>query len=96
MASSPGVGANPYSVVAADVNGDGKVDLISANSSANTLTVLFNTPTFIGSFTGNGAGLINLSANAIVGGLTTNLAVLVPGSRTNTLFFTNGILRAVQ
>ncbi|HTY87202.1 MAG TPA: VCBS repeat-containing protein [Candidatus Acidoferrum sp.] len=36
------VGANPFSVMAVDVNGDGKVDLITASSSANTLTVLTN------------------------------------------------------
>ena len=60
--------------------------------------VTFNNPanSFSGSFTGNGAGLSNLSANAISGGLTTNIAILVPGPKTNTLFFTNGILRAVQ
>jgi hypothetical protein len=46
--------------------------------------------------TGSAAGLTNLSANAIVGGLTTNLAVLVPGGGTNTLCFTNGVLRAIQ
>jgi hypothetical protein len=51
---------------------------------------------FQGLFTGNGGGLTNLSANAIAGGLTTNLAVLVPGGGTNMLCFTNGILRAVQ
>ena len=36
------VGPNPYSVVAVDVNGDGKLDLISANAGADTLTVLTN------------------------------------------------------
>ena len=37
------VGSYPYCVVAADVNGDGKLDLISANSTAlGTLTVLTN------------------------------------------------------
>jgi lysophospholipase L1-like esterase len=47
-------------------------------------------------FTGNGGGLMNLAANAIAGGFTTNLAVLVPGGGTNTLCFTNGVLRAIQ
>ena len=36
------MGSDPLSVVAADVNGDGKVDLISANYGDNTLTVLTN------------------------------------------------------
>src|SRR6185369_3944682 len=42
LASSPVVGSDPFSVVAADVNGDGKLDLISANDVANTLSVLTN------------------------------------------------------
>jgi hypothetical protein len=52
--------------------------------------------THIGTFTGNGSGLTNVPAGAIVGGLTANLAVLVPGGGTNTLCFTNGVLRAIQ
>jgi hypothetical protein len=40
--------------------------------------------------------LTNLLANAIVGGFTANLTVLVPGGGTNTLCFTNGVLRAIQ
>jgi hypothetical protein len=42
LISSPGVGANPFPVIAVDVNGDGKLDLISANAGDNTLTVLTN------------------------------------------------------
>jgi len=51
---------------------------------------------FNGSFSGSGAGLTNLSANAISGGLTINFAVLVPGGGTNILCFTNGVLAAIQ
>ncbi len=48
------------------------------------------------SFSGSGAGLVNVPASAITGGLTTNLPVLVPGGKTNTLNFVNGILINVQ
>jgi hypothetical protein len=66
LASSPGVGNTPRSVTSADVNGDGKPDLISANF-GNTLTVLFNIPPFIfsGNFTGNGSGLTSISDSAL-------------------------------
>jgi hypothetical protein len=37
----------PYDVVAADVSGDGKADIITANVSTNTVSVLLNTATFL-------------------------------------------------
>ena len=46
------VGTSPRSVTVADVNGDGYPDLISANSGANSLTVLTN----------NGGGIFGLYA----------------------------------
>ena len=51
------VGFGPSAVVAADVNGDGKPDLISANETDNTVTVLTN----------NGSGLFGSSATVAVG-----------------------------
>jgi hypothetical protein len=41
-ASSFSVGTNPRSVAAADVNGDGKPDLLVANSGPATVSVLLN------------------------------------------------------
>ena len=53
------VGKAPSWIVAADVNGDGFVDLITANNQANTLTVLTN----------NGMGVFGSNATLIVAGI---------------------------
>lgn len=42
LTSSPAVGSFPVSVTSADINQDGKVDLICANYGSNTLSVLTN------------------------------------------------------
>ena len=57
LAGTYTVGNGPYSVAAADVNGDGKMDLICANSSGNTLSVLTN----------NGSGGFGLAGTYTVG-----------------------------
>ena len=36
-------GGSPYSVTVADINGDGKPDLIAANQGGSTVSVLLNT-----------------------------------------------------
>jgi len=53
------VGGQPRSVIAADVNGDGKLDLISANYNGNSLSVLTN----------NGYGGFVLASSPSVGGM---------------------------
>lgn len=99
ISSLPATGSSPYSVTAGDFNNDGKVDLACANSGNNNLTVLTNytsvTVAFSGSLRGDGGGLTGLSANNIVGGISTNVSVTTP-SGTKNLIFLNGILRAVQ
>ncbi len=95
----------PFTLVSLG-NAGGLTNLNASQLSGGTISlaqlpgaVVTNTETGVtlsGTFTGNGGGLTNLAANAIVGGLTTNFAVLVPGGGTNTLCFTNGVLRAVQ
>ena len=52
-ATNYAVGHGPYSAVAADVNGDGKVDLISANYLNSSVTVLTN----------NGNGILSSNAS---------------------------------
>jgi hypothetical protein len=56
-----------------------------------------HTATYIaGAIYGNAGGLTNVPATAVSGGLTVNLAILVPGGATNILRFTNGILMQIQ
>jgi len=66
LSSSPAVGRGPNSVMAADVNGDGHMDLVSANDDG-TLSVLFNTRVFSGKFVGDGSEL-KLSSVVVTNG----------------------------
>ncbi len=75
---------------------NGANSFAGANNFAGTVIATNANNIINGTFTGSGAALTNVPANGILGGLTTNLAVLVPGGATNTLCFTNGILMAIQ
>ena len=43
QAAAPAAGTNPYSVTVADINGDGRPDLVVANFGSDTVSVLMNT-----------------------------------------------------
>ncbi len=85
LAASLNVGgeSSPQSVVAADVNGDGKVDLISADPGYSVLSVFLNTP----AFNGNGSGLTSLNASQLTNGTLPNSALA--GTYNSTVTFNN-------
>jgi hypothetical protein len=82
--------------VAADMNGDGHVDLASADAGAGTLSVVLNVPGYTGDFSGtvsgnifgtisgNGAGLTNLNASQLTSGT-------IPLARIPAIYLTNVI-----
>ncbi|HUZ06841.1 MAG TPA: VCBS repeat-containing protein [Candidatus Paceibacterota bacterium] len=76
------VGLQPFSLAAADLNGDGAVDLISANHGDNTLTVLMQPPGPLTSAAGGG-GQFRLSVTGVAGQwylvqASTNLVAWIP------------------
>lgn len=63
--ATPATGQNPINIASADLNGNGKRDLIIANSGSNTLTILL----------GNGDGSFTAAASPATGGYPDYLAI---------------------
>jgi hypothetical protein len=69
--SDPAVGANPYSLAVGDVDGDGDLDLLTANSGSDNVSVRLNG----GNATGSNTGVFSGGSEAGVGGYPYSLAV---------------------
>jgi hypothetical protein len=69
VATSFGAGSGPQGVAAADVNGDGRPDLLVANQSSNNISVLLNT-TAPGATTPSFAAAVNAAAGTAPAGVT--------------------------
>jgi uncharacterized protein YjdB len=57
-------GAGPYAVAIGDINGDGKIDLVVANRTANTVSVLRNTATSGAMSSGSFAAKVDLATGS--------------------------------
>jgi hypothetical protein len=84
-------GTDPFGVAAADLNGDGLLDLVAANSSSSTVGVLLNTSAPVA----NAATTTTLStstATAVVGQIETLTATVTSpaGTPIGTVFFRDG------
>ena len=80
------VGSTPGRPQTADVNGDGRIDIVSGNSGSANYSVLLNSTVFNGTFAGNGASLTSLNAGQLTTGtvpdarLSTNVALRAGGN----------------
>jgi len=80
-------GSNPRSVALADLNGDGLLDLITANRSSNELTVLMRQPGVLGDAVGIGT-IVNDDAIVIQAQFATAAQSVNEGTTTTTIIVT--------
>ncbi len=90
---SSGAGTNPFGIATADVNGDGKPDLVVANAGNKTIAVLMNTGT--GTFNPAVAYTVgnvpsSVAAADITGDGVADIAVTNSSDNTVTVLFNNG------
>ncbi len=84
-------GNDPFGVAAADLNGDGLVDLVAANSSSSTVGVLLNTSTPVAD-AATTTTLSTSTATAVFGQIETLTATVTSraGTPIGTVFFRDG------
>ncbi len=81
-------GANPFSVTTADLNGDGRPDLITTQLGSSTVSVLLNSPTTIAA--GTATGTINDQYVLVIDGTSGDDVITVQSDGTNLTYTTNG------
>jgi hypothetical protein len=84
-------GNDPFGVAAADLNGDGRVDLVAANTSSNSVGVLLSTSTPV-TAAPTTTTLSSSTATAVVGQIETLTATVTSpaGTPIGTVFFHDG------
>jgi trimeric autotransporter adhesin len=93
VSAIPATGDSPISIVAADVNGDGKLDLAVANSGSNNVTILLGNGD--GTFTAAASPATGMAPNSLAfgdfnGDGIPDLAVANAGSSNVTILLGNG------
>jgi Ca2+-binding RTX toxin-like protein len=81
-------GANPFSVTTADLNGDGRPDLITTQLGSSTVSVLLNSPTTIAA--GTATGTINDQYVLVINGTIGDDVITVQSDGANLTYTTNG------
>ena len=92
---SSGSGSQPYGLAVADVNGDGRPDLLTANQYTDTAGILLNTGTYLVTATASLLAPATLAPNPTTGAFTLTLPA-VPGAATATATLLNALEQVVS